>query len=492
MVATHGHGGDRLSALPDATLARVLSYLPTDEAARTSVLSRRWRDIHATVPVVHLVDTMMGDRDRGVRDKPICFEHRVNGALLCRDPSAPIRAFRLDVLNPTTTLLDQWLIISLDAGAEEVDVKLRYWHDSSGRSTCPFGPYELPPEDFGDDQRLFKTPPHLFSARALRRLRLTNWTPDVPRDMSPLASLETLVLKRVMAPDDALRRLLSNCPGLADLTLERCPGAKEVTVASAHLRSFAMVCCHGVTRVVLQTPCLRSLRYKGSLPPDVSFFSVQNNAAIASVTIDICEDIDGERETQVAAITRLIRQCTNLTFLHLTLRPEMACCSSQFTSALRGLPLLRHLELKGCVRGEYTVGAVAALLRSTRNLEVLSLFPLLPDPPEKKPYYLAGLDSELEEDRDDEGSNYSGDVYVPKRLWKADIKCFKHRLRRINLVGYRGRQFEKVLAKFLLSKAAALEKFSVSIAPRQGPHKHEMARELESWRFSRRTRVTYE
>ncbi|KAL6649495.1 hypothetical protein ACP70R_013719 [Stipagrostis hirtigluma subsp. patula] len=369
----------------------------------------------------------------------------------------------------------EWLIIALNAGAEEVDVKLRYW-DSPGRSLCPFGPSSLFPVDFGDVQHLIKTPPHLFRARALRRLRLKNWTLAVPRDMPPLVSLETLVLKRVMAPDDALRRLLSNCPRLADLTLVECSRATRITVASAHLRSFAMVCCHRATRVVLETPCLRSLRYKGSLPPDMSFFSVQNHAAIASVTIDICEDINEKRPTQVAPITRFISRCTNLSFLHLALRPEMGYYSNLFTSVLHGLPRLRHLVLKGCLHNERSVGSVAALLQSTCNLEVLALYPLRP---------------ESGEDGDGKESDYRGYVYVPSRLWNTHIRCLKHRLRRINFVGYRGGYFDKILAKLLLSKAAALEEVSVAIAPLECPHKYKMACELASWRFNHRTRVTY-
>ncbi|KAL6649494.1 hypothetical protein ACP70R_013718 [Stipagrostis hirtigluma subsp. patula] len=92
-MATKRRHDDRLSALPDATLARVLSHLPTDEAARCSVLSRRWRNIHTTVPAVHLVDSKIGDRDHiTMNDKPICFEHKVNSALLCRDPQKRISA----------------------------------------------------------------------------------------------------------------------------------------------------------------------------------------------------------------------------------------------------------------------------------------------------------------------------------------------------------------------------------------------------------------
>ncbi|KAL6851527.1 hypothetical protein ACP4OV_020460 [Aristida adscensionis] len=490
VAATH----DRLSGLPDATLARVLSHLQTDEAARTSVLSRRWRDVHAAVPVVHLVDGKTGSRCH-FRDPPICFDHKVAGALLCRDPRAPIRALRLDVFHPAVPLLDQWLLIALDAGADEVDVKLRYydWFSSAPR-LCPFAPHAGASGDFDYHRlRYVRTPAQLFRAATLRRLRLTQWTLDVPRDVPSFPSLETLVLTRIMARDGALQRLVSGCRNLAALTLEECPTATVVTVPSARLRSFAIACCHQATRVALETTCLSSLRYRGGLPPPGAPFlvSLGGHAGVASATVDICEGIGEKNRAQVGPIAKLIGRCTNLTSLHLAVRPEMAYYSTQFAGALRGL---RRLGLEGCLSNDRTVAAVIALLRSVHKLEALSLFLLLPDPPKKDDgaylYDSDGKPGEEDGGGDKDGGEYRGDVFVPRRLWNTDTRCIKRRLRRIDLVGYRGRRWEKILAKFLLKKAMALEEVKVSVAPRLYGRRHEMARELEAWRFNHRTRVT--
>ncbi|KAF3780730.1 F-box/LRR-repeat protein [Nymphaea thermarum] len=45
---------DRLSALPDPIIQLILSFLPTNEAARTSVLSRRWLHLWTFIPNLHL------------------------------------------------------------------------------------------------------------------------------------------------------------------------------------------------------------------------------------------------------------------------------------------------------------------------------------------------------------------------------------------------------------------------------------------------------
>ncbi|CAN6275342.1 unnamed protein product [Urochloa humidicola] len=171
----------------------------------------------------------------------------------------------------------------------------------------------------------------------------------------------------------------------------------------------------------------------------------------------------------------------------------MAYYNSLFTGALRDLRRLRRLELKGSLHNEHNVNSVVVLLQNTRKLEVLMLFPQLPDLPKKKAgnyYYLSDSDCDEQENdkRDKNNGDYSGNVHVPSRLNMANIRCFESRLRRINIVGYGGRPFKRMLAKFLLSKAAALEEFCVSIAPRRA-YRDETKRELESW-LNVRTRVT--
>ncbi|KAK3127060.1 hypothetical protein QOZ80_7AG0567720 [Eleusine coracana subsp. coracana] len=299
----------------------------------------------ASVPVGDLVD---GKRGRRFSRTTTCFDHQVT--------SAPIRTLRLDVFQPTVSLLDQWIAIALNSG---VDLKLRYFGVSDRIRLCPFGPYEESSVDF-HHQRGVKTPTRLFRCSTLQCLRLTNWTLELFPSSSVggdvcLPSLETLFLKRIAAPASALQRPITSCPRLADLTLEECPGATEINVTSnTCLTSFAMACCHRCTRIVVDNAQrLRSLRYKGGLLQPEFLSLGKNHTALTALTVDICDCIDGKKPNEIATVRRLIVACANLTFLHLALRPAMAYHSSLFTNALRGLPRLRQLELKGLLRCGY-------------------------------------------------------------------------------------------------------------------------------------------
>ncbi|CAN6234474.1 unnamed protein product [Urochloa humidicola] len=62
-----------------------------------------------------------------------------------------------------------------------------------------------------------------------------------------------------------------------------------------------MICCHNATRIVLDSPCLRSMRYHGGLPADGSF-SIGNCGSMAAMTLDIYEDIGKRKPREVGSI----------------------------------------------------------------------------------------------------------------------------------------------------------------------------------------------
>ncbi|KAJ4753596.1 F-box/FBD/LRR-repeat protein [Rhynchospora pubera] len=87
------HEVDHLLLLPDALLITILSLLPTDTAARTSVLCRRFRDLCEACPSVNLT---FGYH---TRRRPPSNVAKANSALFSRQPSdQPLLSLRLHLL----------------------------------------------------------------------------------------------------------------------------------------------------------------------------------------------------------------------------------------------------------------------------------------------------------------------------------------------------------------------------------------------------------
>ncbi|KAM0821895.1 hypothetical protein ACQ4PT_071877 [Festuca glaucescens] len=489
--------GDRLSALPDNALERVLSHLASGEAVRSSLLSRRWRRVHEGVPIVDLVDPKTSGRRGSINNLRVCFDHTVTSAIISKGADTPIRTFRLQAFRPPYNLLDQWIATVTTSGVEELDVKLGY-NQSSNHTLCPFGASRGASADFNQsDMNLYtNTHRHIFGCPTLRRLRLTNWTLDLPASVH-MASLDTLCLTRIMDAQGELQQLILGCPSLAHLTLEQCPSIRDIAVTSPCLRAFTMICCHNASSVELHSTYVQSLHYKGGIPPrDSPFFTITNYEGIKAVKIEICEELSSKVPQDIAPITRLISQCEKLAYLHLSLRPSMAYCSSNFTSVLRGLDSLTHLSLQGCLPNHHAIRSVSTLLLNTKYLEELSLFPLGPEPPKEKKQTWEMGDDDAGTDSDDEpedsivtdGVEYSSGR-MPKSLWRTYVECLEYNLKRINVANYKGWPLEKMLARFLLSRASALEEFSVTLAAGLYPHKTKTTKELTSWRWNRHTKV---
>ncbi|CAI8584405.1 unnamed protein product [Vicia faba] len=73
---------DRLSDLPDSILSHILSFLPTELAARTSILSKRWKPIWLSVTTLDFI--------MGITPTLIIYS-----LILSRDINLPILSFRL-------------------------------------------------------------------------------------------------------------------------------------------------------------------------------------------------------------------------------------------------------------------------------------------------------------------------------------------------------------------------------------------------------------
>ncbi|XP_057772235.1 F-box/LRR-repeat protein At3g26922-like [Salvia miltiorrhiza] len=175
---------DRLSELPDSLLLLILSFLrSTRDAVRTTILSKRWKDLWTTVPCLEF------------RDENPEFIYRV----LAQWRGAKLLRFRLSlywgVSSPTRGDLESWLLFAVEKQVEELHV------------------------DLGSDMPYYCPPQSLYSCSSVTALHLQNCSLEIEGSVQ-LNQLETLSIDAPASPwADAINKILLRAPRLENMSL---------------------------------------------------------------------------------------------------------------------------------------------------------------------------------------------------------------------------------------------------------------------------------
>ncbi|XP_006405563.2 putative FBD-associated F-box protein At1g05080 [Eutrema salsugineum] len=208
---------DRISALPDDLLVRILLFIPTKDVAATMILSKRWRIIWTMVPRLEFKDIETSTNG----------EHEISvwGFLekflrLHKAPSLESLRIQLGQNCPTDVDVTKWVSNAVDGNVRKLLFDLRW-------SAKPVS-----------------MPNSLYTCKTLIELELSNKILlDVPSSVC-LPSVTTLYLWKVLYKDEAsFVKLLSSCPVLKNLDVIRCSedddNVKRCTVKVPSLKKFS-------------------------------------------------------------------------------------------------------------------------------------------------------------------------------------------------------------------------------------------------------------
>ncbi|CAL4970872.1 unnamed protein product [Urochloa decumbens] len=225
-----GEGIDRISGLPDDILRRVVARLPAKDGARTAALSKRWRGLWRSAPLV-LADTHFlprgGAEGRPPRPGPTtrAVRRAVSAALHAHPGPFPFVSLScgfMKAVDADRAVLARWFKYLATKGVEELVFVNR---------PSPLAGLRLPAA--------------LFSCACLRRLYLVAWrfvdTATLPRGAS-FPNLQELVLGAVALEDRDLEFLLAVSPVLEVLAV-----VGSVYTLNARLASQSLRCaqfCH--------------------------------------------------------------------------------------------------------------------------------------------------------------------------------------------------------------------------------------------------------
>ncbi|KAI8009589.1 F-box/FBD/LRR-repeat protein [Camellia lanceoleosa] len=286
---------DRISNLPDEILSHILCFMPTKYAARTSLLSTRWKSIWTSVHIIDL--DSLGERRHNEQSSG--FMGFVDRLLLLRN-SPNLNKFllrcRFGYYNPYR--LNSWICTVIKLNVKELVL------------------------NFKIDQLVVELPQSLFTSVNLVVLKLAG---DVCFGF-PMPvfwpSLNVLHLHSLtFLDDDSFQNILSGCPVLEELDIERTnlwDNIKTLCICSSTLKKLRMYdnFC-GTTlqhRVVIKTPVLEIFQLNDNAS---SVFDVDELPSLVKANFTIY--FDNERsEDYYIGVVGMLGKISNVQHLELS------------------------------------------------------------------------------------------------------------------------------------------------------------------------------
>ncbi|KAM3239896.1 hypothetical protein ACQJBY_053532 [Aegilops geniculata] len=237
-AAQDDDGRDHISRLPDDLLSNIISRLPTNEAARTMVLSTRWRGVWAATPLL-LDDAHLRAADG------LCELRAVRAVSRCvaahPGPVVAARVTRLSFHQQEYAL--QRLVANLAArNIQDLILFNRPW------------PLDLP------------LPGDILSCASLTRLYIGLWRwrfPDTTANSPAFPNLQELGLFHTIIKDKEVDALLVHCPKLKILSFAMAYSFPScLRIRSRSLRIVVEWLCSFDEVIVEDAPCLERLFFE--------------------------------------------------------------------------------------------------------------------------------------------------------------------------------------------------------------------------------------
>nr|XP_011465563.1 PREDICTED: F-box/FBD/LRR-repeat protein At5g56420-like isoform X1 [Fragaria vesca subsp. vesca] len=423
---------DRISALPDAILYHILSFLTTEDVVTTIFLSRRWKKIWASVPSLDFCDHE--------NPETIPFSRFIDNVLFFRD-STDIHKFRLHSISVGDfDRVCGWIGAAIRRNVAELDLSVEY----SG---------------LDDQPQIFELPQSVFTSKTLRVLHLwSNFIINAPAS-GCFPNLKSLYVHIDRPINKSMEKFLSCCPVLEDLTIYGSHGhygdevVLNITVSAPELKTLEIHwttyndyerCNFHVVAPKLETFHLRQY-------PSTDCY-LENAKSLVRVTISLQDHFEREDRLFVIRGTALLAVISNVRYLSLSAHCLKGCCLPVFDKLSR-----LELALYSCYYWEL----LKELFRRSPKLEYLVL--------ELKDFKCPGASS---------NHQWSPPDTVPI--------CLLTHLKTVSIRGIKGKLDEMDAAKYLLTNGEVLK--NLTLYSKDLSHtKEEIYKELSMCRWGSKT-----
>ncbi|XP_059436980.1 F-box/LRR-repeat protein At3g58900-like [Corylus avellana] len=347
-----------LGNLPQEILRHILSFLPTKDAVRISLVSKRWEYLWASIPNLDF-NVYRISRNKTRKRTPLfertLFMNFVDRVLCLRD-SSDIKRFTLccDVLHDASRV-HTWISAAIKHNVQELHIDLENFKGEFSLPYCLFTSRTL-------------TSLHL-RMRCILNLPTTIW----------FSNLKILTIQNVRFSDECLtQQFFSGLPVVEKLRLQYCRwgSLKVVRISAPNLNFLSIQEYEGEgCQVMIFGVCLKEFHYSGRL---FNEYCLYESIKLEKAEISIC--CFNASEQKVHRMYNLLTGLSNVEFLRLS----SLVLRLKLRVLIRGAELLPHLpmfnNLKNLSLDGFSVDlddeALLKILQRTpclENLEFLSV-----------------------------------------------------------------------------------------------------------------------
>ncbi|CAL9245721.1 unnamed protein product [Arabidopsis halleri] len=388
-----------ISWLPEEVLGKILSLIPTKQAASTSLLAKKWRNVFRLVHNLDFDDSDLLQPEEGQQERDVMRESFRNfvDRTLALQCASPIKKFSLRCgihMASELACVGRWICNAVERGVLELDISIRTFYKLVLNSET--GVVEQPADmEYGE---VF-LPPELWKSKTLVKLTLgTNISlGNLPPDVS-LPALKSLCIDTIFfCYGDLCDVLLPGCPVLEELVVrhENCE-AFPFCIASRTIKKLSVHydCEFGIgnmSYMSFDAPSLVSLDYSDYALAEYPQVNLES-------LVEARLDLRYSERIEKPDITGLIIGISNIETLHLS--PGSADVIRRCIRRGLLLPVFKNLM---------------SLSFGSKNKRGWKLLPhLIEQSPKLETLIIQGLDS------------YTGDVTMPLfQVKMLRVHCYR-------------------------------------------------------------------
>ncbi|XP_061369982.1 F-box/FBD/LRR-repeat protein At3g14710-like isoform X1 [Gastrolobium bilobum] len=401
---------DIISKLHESTLGHILCFLPTIEAVRTCVLSRRWIEVWKSITSLQFNDSFLCSGKKMQQEQ---FVHFVNRVLLhLVDSSIQSFSLCLTCYHYDVSQVSAWISTILEKGVHKLRIQ------------------------YAD--KVVLSSHSLFNCSSLVQLVLQmRCTLSVPifASLPNLQNLSISGIKLVSESSTYSEDTILSFPVLKVFEARGCEWStmQDISIQAPLLETFSIAIWNSQSNesckssIKIFGPHLTDFSYEGDLEQDIILLN-PSSIRSASVVIVIDEDKKNRMEKLGFQAHMLLKQIHEVERLNLLCYKVIMHAKDIFTH-LPAFGRLSHLQLN-----EATGEALLKLLHNSPNLNTLVL--------------LNGV------------CDLNKDI-----LTSASVPhCFMSSLKVFQFKGFNVHDHELCLVKFVMTNAAILERITISTA----------------------------